>query len=136
THPMDDLVWWTEIHDGDNPATRRDVLISQIKALEAGLTENISMFGENQTEHIFESFIHETVFEPLKLPPRLQWIDFGASNIFAVKYCAEITGMSRKYWTEQLTGRPDESRPFLTLDLINGIDPSLIRPEYLAAYDE
>jgi hypothetical protein len=134
--PMDDLIWWVETHDGDTDPTRHDALVAQIKALEAGLADNISMFSKNQTEHIFESFIHETVFAPLKLPARLQWIDFGAANIFAVKYCAVITGMSRGYWTEQLIGRPDESRPFLYMDLINGPDPSQIRPELLPAYDE
>jgi hypothetical protein len=134
--PMDDLIWWVPLQGGDSTATRRDALEAQVKTLEALLTGDISLFTQNQAEHLLEIFIHKTVFVPLNLPARLQWIDFGACNLFAVKYCSQITGMSRQYWTEQLIGRPGEPRPFLAIDLTNTLDPSKIRPEYLAQYDE
>ena len=134
--PNDDIVWWTEIHDGDTLATRRDALVAQIKGLEARLTDNISLYSTNQTEHLFEAFIHQNIFLPLKLPERLQWLDFGTSNIYAVKFASIVTGMSRQYWIDQLIGRPDESRPYLHLDLINGIDPAQIQPQYVPLYDQ
>ena len=43
--------------------------------------------------------------------------------------------MSRRGWTEELIGRPDQFRPFVRLDLVNALDPADIRPEYLADYD-
>jgi hypothetical protein len=134
--PNDDILWWIEIHDGDTTGTRRDALASQVKSLEAGIADNVSLYSSNQTEHLFEAFVHQNVFVPLKLPARLQWVDFGASNIFAVKFASMVTGLSRQYWMEQLIGRPNESRPYLHLDLINGIDPSQIRPEYVPVYDQ
>ena len=134
--PMDDLIWWVPLQGGDSTSTRRDALEAQVKTLEALLAGDISLFTQNQAEHLFEIFIHKTVFVPLNLPPRLQWIDFGACNLFAVKYCSQITGMSRQYWTDQLIGRPGEPRPYLTIDLTNTLDPSQVRPEYLAQYDE
>jgi hypothetical protein len=133
--PLDDLVLWAEIHDGDTPATRSDVLALEIKRYEDGIANHFSMLALNQTEHLFEAFIHDKVFDPLKLPARLTWVDFGASNVFAVKYAALLTGVPRQSWIEQLIGRPDELRPFVRLDLINALDPAQIRPEYLAAYD-
>jgi hypothetical protein len=132
---VDDLVLWVEIHDGDTPATRSDALAADIKRYEEANAQYHSMFAMNQAEHLFEAFIHEKVFDPLKLPARLTWVDFGASNVFAVKYMALLTGMPRQTWMEQLIGRPDEPRPFMRLDLINALDPAQIRPEYLAAYD-
>jgi hypothetical protein len=134
--PMDDLIWWVPLRSGDSPSTRRDALGLQIKTFEALLAGNLSFFTQNQAEHLFENFIHKTVFVPLNLPARLQWIDFGASNLFAVKYCSQITGMARQFWTEQLIGHPGEPRPYLAIDLTNTLDPSQVRPEYLAQYDE
>jgi hypothetical protein len=134
--PMDDLIWWVPLQGGDTTSTRRDALEAQVKTLEALLTGDISLFTQNQAEHLLEIFIHKTIFVPLKLPAQLQWIDFGACNLFAVKYCSQITGMSRQYWTEQLIGRPGEPRPYLAIDLTNTLDPSQIRPEFLAQYDE
>jgi hypothetical protein len=133
--PMDDLVWWVEIHDGDNAATRHDTLVEEIRYFEAELAGHISMFASNETEHFFEAFIHDNVFEPLKLPPRLDWFDFGVSNIFAIKYSATATGSTRGPWIEQLIGRPDRPRPYVRLDLLNALNPAEIRPEYVAAYD-
>jgi hypothetical protein len=133
--PMDDLVWWVEIHDGDNMATRRDRLIAEVRYFEGGVTAHISMFGKNETEHLFEQFVHDHVTQSLKLPAREEWFDFGVSNIFAIKYAAIVTGMSRSLWTEELIGRPDELRPFVRLDLVNALDPAQIRPEYLSDYD-
>jgi hypothetical protein len=134
--PMDDLVLWVEIHDGDTPATRGDALAAEIKRFEDAIANHSSMLAMNQTEHLLEVFIHEKVFDPLKLPARLTWVDFGASNVFAVKYAALLTGLPRQTWIERLIGRPDQPRPFLRLDLINALDPAQIRPEYLAAYDQ
>jgi len=134
--PTDDLVLWVEIHDGDAPATRGDALAGEIKRYEDAIANHCSMFAMNQTEHLLEVFIHEKVFVPLKLPARLGWVDFGASNVFAVKYAALLTGVPRQTWIDQLIGRPDERRPFVRLDLINALDPAQIRPEYLAAYDQ
>ncbi|MGA2441236.1 MAG: hypothetical protein ABSH08_09760 [Tepidisphaeraceae bacterium] len=134
--PMDDLVLWVEIHDGDASATRSDVLAAEIKRYEDAMTNHLSMLAMNQTEHLLEAFIHEKVFDPLKLPAKLTWVDFGASNVFAVKYAALLTGIPRQTWTERLIGRPDQPRPFVRLDLINALDPAQIRPEYLAAYDQ
>jgi hypothetical protein len=133
--PMDDLVWWVEVHDGDNAATRRDRLIAEIRYFEGGVSNHISMFGQNETEHLLEQFIHDIAIKPLKLPPREDWFDFGVSNIFAIKYSAMVTGMSRSTWTEQLIGRPNEARPYVRLDLMNALDPAEIRPEYVAAYE-
>ena len=134
--PMDDLVLWAEIHDGDAPATRGDVLAAQIKRYEDAMANHVSMLAVNQTEHLLEAFIHEKVFDPLKLPAKLMWVDFGASNVFAVKYAALLTGIPRQTWIERLIGRPDEPRPYVRMDLINALDPAQIRPEYLAAYDQ
>jgi len=134
--PMDDLVLWAEIHDGDAPATRSDVLAAEIKRYEDGMANHVSMLAMNQTEHLLEGFIHEKVFDPLKLPAKLTWVDFGASNVFAVKYAALLTGLPRQMSIERLIGRPDEPRPFARIDLINALDPAQIRPEYLAAYDQ
>ncbi len=133
--PMDDLVWWVEVHDGDNAATRRDALISEVRFFEAELMNHNSLAGENEAEHEFEQFIHDRVFVPLKLPPCEDWFDFAGSNIFAIKYAAMVTGLSRPMWTEQLTGLPGEDRPFLQIDLVNAMDPADIRPEYLSAYE-
>jgi len=134
--PMDDLVLWVEIHDGDTPATRGDAFAAEIKRYEDAIANHFSMFAMNQTEHLLEAFIHEKVFDPLKLPERLAWVDFGAANVFAVKYAALLTGIPRQTWIERLVGRPGEPRPFVRLDLINALDPAQIRPEYLAAYDQ
>jgi hypothetical protein len=134
--PSDDIVWWVEIHDGDTTATRRDALVTQIKALEAGLADNVNLYSTNQTEHLFEAFIHQNIFLPLKLPERLQWLDFGTSNIFAVQFASIVSGMSRQYWIDQLIGRPDESRPYLYIDLIDGIDPAQISPQNIPYYDQ
>jgi len=133
--PMDDLVWWVEFHDGDNAATRRDTLTAEVRYFEGGMTDHLSVYGENEAEHLFEQFIHDNALEPLKLPAREDWFDFGVSNILAIKYAAIVTGMSRHGWTEELIGRPDQLRPFVRLDLVNALDPADIRPEYLADYD-
>ena len=133
--PMDDLVLWVEIHDGDTPATRGDAVAAEVKRYEQATDNHLSMYALNQTEHLFEGFIHEKVFDPLKLPAQLRWVDFGASNLFAVKYAAVLVGVPRQTWTEELIGRPDQPRPFVRLDLINPLDPSQIRPQYLAAYE-
>jgi hypothetical protein len=133
--PMDDLIWWVEIRDGDNAATRRDRLIAEVRYFEGGVSNHISMFGKNESEHMLEQFIHDIAIKPLKLPPREDWFDFGVSNIFAIKYAATVTGAPRSEWTEQLIGRPDQQRPYVRLDLINALDPAQIRPEYLADYD-
>jgi hypothetical protein len=133
--PMDDFVWWVEIHDGDNAATRRDHLIAEVRFFEGGVIDHLSMYGKNEAEHLFERFVHDQVTGPLKLPAKEDWFDFGVSNIFAIKYSAMVSGTPRREWTEQLIGRPDQVRPFVRLDLINALDPSQIRPEYLPAYD-
>ena len=57
--PMDDLVWWVEIHDGDNAATRRDALAAEVRYFENGMTDHLSVYGENEAEHLFERFIHD-----------------------------------------------------------------------------
>ncbi|MGD0463296.1 MAG: hypothetical protein ABSB74_12500 [Tepidisphaeraceae bacterium] len=133
--PMDDLLWWVEIRDGDNAATQRDALAAAVRYFEGGMADHLSMYGTNEAEHLFERFVHDNVLEPLKLPARENWFDFGVANIFAIKYAAIVTGMSRRQWTEGLIGRPDELRPFVRLDLINALDPAEIRPEYLDDYD-
>ena len=133
--PMDDLIWWVEIHDGDNTATRRDRLIAEIRYFEGGVSNHISMFGKNESEHMLEQFVHDSTIKPLKLPAREDWFDFGVSNIFAIKYAAMITGTSRSEWTDHLIGRPDQFRPYVRLDLVNALDPAQVRPEYLADYD-
>jgi len=133
--PMDDLVWWVEIHDGDNAATRRDRLIAEIRYYEGGMADHVSIYGRNETEHLLEKFVHDNALVSLKFPPREDWFDFGVSNIFAIKYAAIVTGAPRREWTEELIGRPDEVRPFVRLDLVNALDPAQIRPEYLADYD-
>jgi hypothetical protein len=133
--PMDDFVWWVEIRDGDNAATRRDTLIGEVRFFEHGVIDHLSMYGNNEAEHLFEQFIHDNVIHPLKLSGRLDWFDFGVSNIFAIKYAAMVTGVPRRQWTDELIGRPGQIRPYVRLDLINALDPAEIRPEYLAAYD-
>lgn len=133
--PMDDLVWWVEIHDGDDAATQRDALVAEIRFFEAGLVNHNSFAGKNEAEHEFEQFIHDNVFAPLKLPHREDWFDFAVSNMFAIKYAAMVTGLPRQMWTEQLIGRPDQNRPVLQIDLVNAMDPADIRPEYLGAYE-
>ncbi|HEX4056448.1 MAG TPA: hypothetical protein VHX86_19475 [Tepidisphaeraceae bacterium] len=133
--PIDDLVWWVEVRDGDNAATRRDALVADVRFFEAELINHNSLAAENEAEHDFEQFIHDKVFAPLKLPRREDWFDFAGSNMFAIKYAAMVTGIPRRTWTEQLIGRPGQKRPFLQLDLINTMDPATIRPEYLGAYD-
>ncbi|HEY1922292.1 MAG TPA: hypothetical protein VGG44_05965, partial [Tepidisphaeraceae bacterium] len=133
--PMDDLVWWVEIRDGDNAQTRRDRLIAEVRYFEGGVSNHISMFGKNESEHMLEQFVHDVAIKPLKLPPREDWFDFGASNIFAIKYAAMLTGMPRGEWTDQLIGRADQSRPYVRLDLMNALDPAEVRPEYVADYE-
>jgi hypothetical protein len=133
--PMDDLIWWVEIHDGDNAATRRDRLFAEVRYFEGGVSNHISMFGKNESEHMLEQFVHDFAIKPLKLPAREDWFDFGVSNIFAIKYAAMLTGAPRAEWTEQLIGRPDQSRPYVRLDLMNALDPTEVRPEYVADYE-
>jgi len=134
--PADDLVWWVEIHDGDNAATQRDALIAQVVRFENSLLNHNSMEGKNETEHDFEEFIHDNVFAPLKLPHVVDWFDFAGSTLFAIKYASIACGMDRQSWTEQLIGRPNQKRPYMQVDLINALDPAEIRPEYLMAYGQ
>lgn len=133
--PMDDLLWWVEIHDGDTPATQRDELESQIKYFEGGLINETSGFARSETEHLFVDYIHHHVMEPLDLPGTIQWFDFAVSNIFAIKYAAMASGADRQEWTEQLIGTPDEPRPWERADLVNAMNPAQVRPEYLGPYD-
>jgi hypothetical protein len=133
--PLDDLVWWVEIHDYDNAATRRDALAAAIGRFEFGLLNHNSSTGKNEVEHQFEQFIHDRVFAPLKLPHTEDWFDFAGSNLFAVKYAAMVTGLARQVWIDDLIGRPGQNRPFLQLDLIDAMDPADIRPQYVGAYD-
>jgi hypothetical protein len=133
--PMDDLVWWVEIHDGDNTATRQDALSGEVQFFEGNIAVQVSVLGRNQIEHLIEEFIHVTVMQPLKLPRADDWFDLGASSIFAIKYCALATDDSRAKWTEQLLGPPDEPRNYVGLDLMNPVNPQQIRPEYVMAYE-
>jgi hypothetical protein len=133
--PMDDLVWWVEIHDGDNPATLKDKLALEIKYFEAGLANELAGFSRSEVEHLFVNSIHKQVMEPLDLPGKIQWFDFAVSNIFAIKYSAMACGADRQDWTEQLIGTPDQPRPWARADLVNALDPSEVRPQYLEAYD-
>jgi hypothetical protein len=133
--PMDDLVWWVEVHDGDTTATRQDALSTEVQFFEGNMVVQVSVMGRNQIEHMLEQFIDSTVMQPLKLPSADEWFDLGASSIFAIKYCALATGDSRTKWTEQLLGPPDAPRNYVGLDLMNPLSPAQIRPEYVMAYE-
>jgi hypothetical protein len=133
--PMDELLFWPEFHDGDTTATKRDNLVAEIVDFEEGYPAQLSTFGKNQMENETVDFIHKQVMVPLKLPRLLNWFDFGVCNIYAVKYASEVTGISRQEWTERVIGRPGEPTPWMSLDLVNPIDPATIRPDYLMNYN-
>jgi hypothetical protein len=134
TEPMDDLAWWVEIHPGDTVATRGDALQKQIKFAEGGLTEHISLMGKNEVENLFQTFVHDQALKNLKLPHTLDWFDLGVSHIYGIKYAAELTGVSRQFWTEQLIGTPNHRGNWNRIDLINPVDPAQIRPELVELY--
>jgi hypothetical protein len=134
TEPMDDLVWWIEIHPGDTIATRGDALQQEIKFSEGGMVNHISLMGKNECENLCQTFVHDQTIKSLKLPGTLEWFDFGVSHIYGIKYAAELTGMSREYWTEQLIGTPKHRGNWNRIDLLNPVDPAEVRPELQELY--
>lgn len=133
----DDLVDWLEIHDDQSPDARRAALIRKITDFESADVAWFSMVSQSGTRNVLAEFITTHVIDPLKLPASLTWFGQGVTGVYAIKYAAFLSGSSRQAQISALI-RPDPRNPLRpeALDLVNPLDPSEMRPQVVAVYNE
>jgi hypothetical protein len=133
----DDLVDWLEIHDEDSPAVRRAALIRKITDFESGDAAWFSMISQSGPRNVLAEFITKHVIDPLKLPSSLTWFGQGITGVYAIKYATFLSGSSREAQIAALI-RPDPRNPLhpQSLDLVNPLDPTQMRPQSVQFYEE
>ncbi|HUB25010.1 MAG TPA: hypothetical protein VL992_06240 [Tepidisphaeraceae bacterium] len=133
----DDIVVWSEPTPDNSPASVTDSVAKAMRQLDDGLQENISRSAMGAIDLVIQEFIADNVARPLKLPTGEQWFGRGVIMAMGIKYTSEITGIWRASLQNELAA--ERGSHFILasqLDLLNGFDPSSIKPEYLPYYDD
>lgn len=137
TRQADDLVVWTETRDGELDTDISAAVSRTSNDLQESMKRDVSDSTINAVTLVFQKFIADSAATPLKLPPSEQWFGRGVITAMSCKYTAELTGI----WLPQLQQIMSMERGshFILasqLNLLTGIDPSSVRPEYLPYYDD
>jgi hypothetical protein len=133
----DDLVMWAEIQDDSSAAQKKEKLAEAINDFDNGYVKSVSLMAQQGIGNVLDEFIRKKVLAPLNLPARLQWFEQGVAAVYAVKFSATITGVSRSLATAILVRgdwrNPLQSQP---LDLLEPLNQADMEPRYLVIYHE
>jgi hypothetical protein len=133
----DDIVVWAEPTPDESADSVTAAVTKAMHQLDDGLQQNISRSSMGAVDLVFQEFITDNVARPLKLPASEQWFGRGVIMAMAVKYTSEITGIWRTSLQNELAA--ERGSHFILaapLDLLNGLDPTSIKPEYVPYYDD
>ena len=135
-HPMDDLVMWIEIHDGDSPATLGDELAKGITDYDSAYPDAISLIGQSGTRNVFADFLLNKALQSVKVAPTEGWFLHSTAELYAIKYATFLTGSSRRGLIfALLRGDPRNPLDWQPLDLVHPLDPAAMWPGYLRIYN-
>jgi hypothetical protein len=136
--PMDDQVIFVDTTGDTTPEAKRDRLSNIMTDFDAKYLGTLSYVSEAEVRNAFVSFINVQYMQPLKLPVNLAWFGNAVSEVYSLKYTAEVIGVSRDALNQGLM-RDNPNNPFNTdrLDLlVSPLDPSAMRPQFQAALQE
>jgi|GEM_PF-1269402 len=132
---MDDVVMWAEIQP---KASDDDIALAVNKTVgdyERLFPQSESRNAMLRSQDLLIRFMYDNSIAPMKLPESQSWFGMGVMGAMSAKYTSELVGVPRSTLAVALSSdNPNNPVRSAPLDLLHGIDPSIIRPEYLAPF--
>jgi hypothetical protein len=132
---MDDLVVWALLRPDDSPVEIAEATEEAQFDVESSLPEHLSGFALQVIDEGIVGFIEINAIKPLKLPASEQWFGEGVAFALVAKYTSEVAAMPRTMIEDRLAADRPQLLTSASLDLLNGVDPSTIKPELLEWYN-
>ncbi len=135
--PMDDQVILIPLDNAPTPAAKHEALAKTVSDFENRYASAEMYLSEVETRNVLLGLLQSTYMDPLKLPIPQQWFGRSIAQVYSVKYTAMVVGSSRDTMTQSLVaGNPRNPLKPEAIDLINPMNVSVLRPEFVPAYDD
>jgi len=137
TRPADDAVL-PVVHDPEwDEARRSERLQTDLRNSQADLARITSGKAQYDVHIATVDFILREVFEPMKLPADQRWLVVGAAAYLSCDYAQTLTGAGRRELLAMMVFDPRQNTlPVSAVDVVHPIDVTLMRPQYVAAYND
>jgi hypothetical protein len=135
--PMDDAIIPVLYEEPWNESRRKEQLIRTLQGVDRELAQAVSGRAQFDCHMALIEFMMKSVFDPMKLKPGQQWLGLGTAGVLSCDYAHVLTGADRRQLLAMLLVEVRRNPvPTSSIDLLNPIEASSLRPELVGAYSD